>query len=117
MFIQTGKRRWVRHPFVEVPHLFEGCRPAFRLIGFHYFFHHHGPAIPLFCRIITTTRRFSACPSNVESGATSTLVPIAPGDKILVNGMLACCSRKFVTFRARSKLSLWLSARLPTFDA
>lgn len=28
------------------------------------------PAMPLFCRILTTTRRSSACPSAVESGAT-----------------------------------------------
>jgi hypothetical protein len=28
------------------------------------------PAIPLFCRILTTTRRSSACPSAVASDAT-----------------------------------------------
>src|SRR5271169_1634524 len=75
------------------------------------------PAIPLFCRILTTTRRFSACPSAVVSAATCLLVPIAPGASMFVNGIWPCCSRKFATFSARSVLSLWLRAALPTFEA
>src|SRR5271166_3970932 len=35
----------------------------------------------------TTTRRFSACPSTVLSGATCLLVPIAPRARMLVSGM------------------------------
>jgi hypothetical protein len=34
-----------------------------------------------------------------------TLVPIAPGARIFVSGIWPCCSRKFVTFSARSVLS------------
>src|SRR4029077_10121888 len=75
------------------------------------------PAIALFCRIDTTTRRFSAWPSAVLSGATCWLVPIAPGASMLVRGIFPSCSRKFVTFSARSVLSFWFSAALPTFDA
>jgi RNA-directed DNA polymerase len=35
------------------------------------------PAMPLFCSTLITTRRFSACPSALLSGATCLLVPIA----------------------------------------
>ena len=43
--------------------------------------------MPLFCNIRTTTRRLSACPSAVLSGATCLLVPMAPGARMLVSGM------------------------------
>ena len=40
------------------------------------------PAIPLFCRTLTTTRRFWACPSAVLSLPTCRLSPMAPGASI-----------------------------------
>jgi hypothetical protein len=45
------------------------------------------PAIALFCKTRTTTRRFSACPSAVASLPTWRLSPIAAGAIILVRGM------------------------------
>src|ERR1035441_6827463 len=49
------------------------------------------------CKIRTITRRLSAWPSVVVSGATCRLVPIAPGARMLVNGTCPCCSMKSVT--------------------
>jgi hypothetical protein len=48
------------------------------------------PAIPLFCRTRTTTRRFSACPFSVLSSLTWCVSPMAPGASILVRGMCPC---------------------------
>jgi hypothetical protein len=59
----------------------------------------HVPAMPLFCRILTTTLRFSAWPSVVA------LVPIAPGARIFVSGIFPSCSRNAKTLSAGSMLS------------
>lgn len=51
---------------------------------------HYIPAIPLFCRTRTTTRRFSACPFSVLSSLIWCASPMAPGASILVRGMCPC---------------------------
>jgi hypothetical protein len=48
------------------------------------------PAIALFCRTRTTTRRFSASPSTDLALPTCSLSPIAPGANILVSGTRPC---------------------------
>jgi hypothetical protein len=48
------------------------------------------PAMALFCRTRTTTRRFSACPCSVLALPTCSLSPIAPGASILVSGTFPC---------------------------
>src|SRR5580692_3303849 len=63
------------------------------------------PAIPLFCKILTTTRRFSAWPSDVAFGATCSEVPIAPGARMFVSGIFPFCSRNARTLSARSLLN------------
>ena len=59
----------------------------------------------------------SACPSMVASVPTCEDVPIAPGASMFVRGMPPCCSRKAVTAFARSLLSFWFKAALPTAEA
>ena len=73
--------------------------------------------MPLFCRMRTTTRRFSAWPSAVLSESTWDEVPMAPGASMLVRGIPPCCSRMAVTALARSLLSLWFNAAEPTAEA
>jgi len=40
------------------------------------------PAILLLCRILTTTRRLSTCPSAIVSGATCRPIPMAPSARL-----------------------------------
>src|SRR5580704_14710530 len=88
-----------------------------RVVSTPNFCRYYVPAIPLFCRTLTTTRRFWACPSAVLSLPTCRLSPIAPGASIRVREMWPCCKRNCVTLAARSSLNCWFSALLPTDEA
>src|SRR5439155_771781 len=65
----------------------------------------------------TTPRRFSAWASAGLSESSCDEVAMAAGGSMLVRGIPPCWSRMAVTGLARSLLSFWFSAALPTAQA
>jgi hypothetical protein len=75
------------YSFVPSAHFIGSISQSGRVLLFQFKLA-HCPARPLFTRILTSTRRFSARPCAVSLGAVGSAVPIAPGATTCRTGTL-----------------------------